>query len=125
MRIDQPTCELAPLAAAEVKICNGSGWRIKDRHARGKIMLRRLCIGDRIRIVSPFSAEITDGQVIKRDEISVTIAWDNHVWGQFYADSPLIWDKGTRQIRVILYAKEPVVPYLDAEAWPRNLPRFG
>jgi hypothetical protein len=48
--------------------------------------------GDRIRIVSPFSAEITDGEVIKRDEISVTIAWDNHTWGQFYADSPLIWD---------------------------------
>ena len=90
--LDQPTCELAPLVAAEVKICNGSRRRVKDPHARGKIMLRRLRIGDRIRIVSPFSAEITDGEVIKRDEISVTIAWDSHTWGQFYADSPLIWD---------------------------------
>jgi len=90
--LDQPTCELAPLAAAEVKICNGSGGRIKDPHARGKIMLRRLRIGDRIRIISPFSAAITDGEVTKRDEISVTIAWDSHTWGQFYADSPLIWD---------------------------------
>jgi len=90
--LDQPTCELTPLAAAEVKICNGSRRRVKDPHARGKIMLRRLRIGDRIRIVSPFSADITDGEVIKRDEISVTIAWDSHTWGQFYADSPLIWD---------------------------------
>jgi hypothetical protein len=32
-----------------------------------------------------------DGEVIKRAEISVTIAWESHSWGQFYADSPIIW----------------------------------
>ena len=32
------------------------------------------------------------GEVIKRDEVSVTMLWDNHTWGQFYYDSPFVWD---------------------------------
>ena len=32
------------------------------------------------------------GEIIKRDEVSVTMLWDNHTWGQFYYDSPFVWE---------------------------------
>ena len=31
-------------------------------------------------------------EVIKLDEVSVTMLWDNHTWGQFYYDSPFVWE---------------------------------
>jgi len=72
-----------------MKMSNGAAHRSDVR--LGRAMIRRLRVGDRVRLTYPFTGHLLDGEVIKREEISVTIAWESHSWGQFYADSPIIW----------------------------------
>ena len=54
--------------------------------------LRRWRVGDRVRVRWQFTGGWLTGEVIKRDEVSVTMLWDNHTWGQFYYDSPFVWE---------------------------------
>jgi len=68
---------------------NGNG---RNGHARGRTMIRRWRVGDKVRVRWQFTGGWLTGEVIKRDEVSVTMLWDNHTWGQFYYDSPFVWD---------------------------------
>jgi hypothetical protein len=76
---------------------NGDGRNVcekhlKIEHARGRAMIRRWHVGDRVRVRWQFTGGWLAGEVIRLDEVSVTMLWDNHTWGQFYYDSPFVWE---------------------------------
>jgi hypothetical protein len=71
------------------EVHNGDG---RNGHARGRAMIRRWRVGDRVRVRWQFTGGWLTGEVIKRDEVSVTVLWGNHTWGQFYYDSPFVWE---------------------------------
>ena len=72
--------------------CNGWKKHRRIEHARGRAMIRRWRVGDRVRVRWKFTGGWLTGEVIKRDEVSATMLWDNHTWGQFYYDSPFVWE---------------------------------
>jgi hypothetical protein len=60
--------------------------------SNGHALIRRWRVGDRVRVRWQFTGGWLTGEIIKGDEVSVTMLWDNHTWGQFYYDSPFVWE---------------------------------